>query len=1332
MSFLRSFLHLLLILSLTPTGVVSATGPLIDRDTITGTLIGRVLTATQEPFRGVRVRVTNLETGNSRATLTDFEGRYRIAFIPLGLYSIEAILDGYFVSRPARQPIKVQLNLLVEALPDIILSLMALAATTPAPTPTPRPGEVAPGRLVSRFDATRRLNFDERQLSALPLSRIRSFDDLALLAPGVAPAPEVTGNTGPGVGAGIGIAGQFAVNGQRARSNNFAVDGSDNNDEDVGVRRQGFVSLVPQSIESVREVQIVTQLWDSEQGRNAGSQVNAVSRSGSNQIHGTLYDFFSHRRLNARDFFDYSAGPAGYPLLATAVDGYEDGQAINPVRIPVNVRLNPNAPGTPVILPNPSEDENKFQRQQFGASIGFPIKRDKTFAFASIERQQIKNGRETHFSVPTVAERGFLGFGATGFITTDSNGVQRIFTPTFVAGDAAFSLFPFPNNPIGPYGENTFTQVLQGGGNGTIFSLRFDHTLRSSTSGTNHLVTGRYNLTDDSRLIPAVGGAIFSGVKPKTSTQNVSLFLNSQLNRRLSNQLRGSYGRSRLGFDEVRERSLSPSRLVSREPFLLNRPLLLNGSDPRFVATFVDYFLRPITDDSAEQHLGPVGQVTVAPFSPVGADAYLLPQGRVSNTYQLADTAVVFRGKHNLRLGFDLRRTQLNSFLNRNFRPQVTFGGVPDLTGATLFDSVYANNRSLIRSLSQFGATPGFFTGSDLAALGLPTGIFQSLSELEPPDSSIGLRFWQYHFFGTDQWRLTSSFTLTYGLRYEYNTVPREVSGRIERTFALDSLPAPDPSISLCQPFSNCSLTFPNAQLLGSYAATIGELGKIIGGRQTIYEPDRNNFSPHIGFAVDPFARTRQAGKTVIRGGASINYDPALGNVVSQSRNVYPNFVPLNVDANTFSYASGLFFIPGQTGAFAIFNPKFIPIDLIRAQRIERYGLIENGQLSGIGVPGVAFPQLSGLLFAPPAVNLAGVEFPSGGGLAFTLPEQRLRSPYAIHFNVQAEREFKSQLLVNLGYIGTRGVKLTRFRTPNGGINSITLPIDPLGLTQFPGGGRIPAAVAVPPSGFTNGREDLGRLNPRLGSYTIFDSSAASSYHSFQASVQKRYTHGFQISGVYTWSHAIDEVSDVFDVAGAFVLPQDDRDLRAERGSANFDVRHRFVVSLVSELPILNRFNNAKGAAGALFGGWRLSLVSTHQSGQPFTVNSSLDVNLDGNLTDRLDHLRGIRISDNGRLRLELSPGTKPLDLLAPLGENGSVGRNVFRGPSFHETNVALDKSVRVWKEQSLTLRFEVFNIWNRPQFALPVRILEAPAFGTSVETHREARQVQFAIKYSF
>src|SRR5262249_17344389 len=126
-------------------------------------------------------------------------------------------------------------------------------ATPPVPLVPPEPGLLTADsslrEMVETQTATRGGIFDRRELFYLPLPGIRSFDNLAFLLPGVAPPPETLGSTsGPGIGAGIGTSGEYSVNGIRSRGNNFVVDGSDNNDQDVGVRRQGFTALIPQTV----------------------------------------------------------------------------------------------------------------------------------------------------------------------------------------------------------------------------------------------------------------------------------------------------------------------------------------------------------------------------------------------------------------------------------------------------------------------------------------------------------------------------------------------------------------------------------------------------------------------------------------------------------------------------------------------------------------------------------------------------------------------------------------------------------------------------------------------------------------------------------------------------------------------------------------------------------------------------------------------------------------------------------------------------------------------------------------------------------------------------
>ncbi|MDX2039907.1 MAG: carboxypeptidase-like regulatory domain-containing protein [Acidobacteriota bacterium] len=1316
------------------------TEPYAKFDTITGSVSGKVVlgeagkkfpqteTHLRPPVAGVKARLTNLETGTSRTITTDAKGEYRFPLVPMGNYKVEIFREGYYLVNEdeiSQKTVTVKLNDLTKYLPDAqmvqgVKPPPAIAATqtpTPKPTPAPQTAPVAKegyaGQLANLTDSTRRSNADEQMVALMPLANIRSFDDLATLAAGVAPPPQVKGVAGPGIGAGIGTAGQFSVNGARARSNNFTVDGSDNNDEDVGVRRQGFVALVPQSVESVKEIQIVTHLWDAEHGRSIGSQVNAVSKSGTNQVHGSVYDFFNHSSLNARNFFDYSAKNAQpYQLDALAIGSFVNGQPANTRRIPV--RLD----GQQIVLPNPSQDKDQFQRNQGGGTIGFPILKERTFFFGSFEQQNIKARQETHFAVPTVAQRGFLGFGATGFTATDRLNRRQTFFPTFIAGDSVMSLFPFPNNPIGPYGENTFTQVLPSDANATIYSLKLDHNFNLFSQAT-HALTARYNFTDDEKQVPVVGGALFSGVIPSVRTQNLSLFLSSQFSGSRANQFRASYGRTALTFAELRDSFLQQSRFLPQEPYLLNARRLLNlssppsdGSPPQFVS-----YASSSANFTADGNLGPIGQLVVSPFSPLGLDVYLFPQARANNTIQIADTLSLFRAEHSYKFGFDIRRTQLNSFLNRNYRPQVVFGGSPDLTN--LFD------QAPLQNISQFGPTPGYFSGADLASLGIPTGIFQSLA-IGAPNSSIGLRLWQLNFFANDNWRARRGLTLDYGLRYELNTVPREVNSRIENTFALNNLPTADNTLRIRAGLSNQVLS--NQDLLNSYTATINSLRQTFNGRDSIFDPDRNNFGGHIGFAWDPMAASpTQSGKTAIRGGIGAYYDLTLGSVVSQSRNVFPNFVPFNADAGSFAYFQQLFFQPGETGTQAIYNPGFIPIDVVNPNgNFTRFPLIQNGQLNAIQLPSGVLPQVLGLLFNPANTNPIsnGIRLPSGGGLAYTLPDNNLRAPYTLQFNLQVERELFNDLLLNVAYVGTRGIKLTRFRTPNGGPNSITLPIDPLGLNT-----NSLQAIALPPlSNIATG--SFQRPNPNLGAFTIFDSSAASIYHSLQTTATKRFSQGYQLTAAYTWSHAIDDVSDVFDVAGAFVLPQDDRALQLERGNANFDIRHRLAMSLIGNLPFTGRFNSAKGAKGAVLGGWQFSSLLTYQTGQPFTVNTGLDVNMDGNLTDRLHTLNGLTVMDDRRVKLQLE--TTSVNLLAPLGSNGRIGRNTFRASGVGRTDLAIVKNFQLGGSHYIVFRTEAFNLFNRTQFGVPVRILEAPSFGQSVDTQIAPRQIQFALKYVF
>src|SRR2546425_908063 len=347
----------------------------------TGSFQGSVSNKSGAPIPGATIEIKNVESGVQRSRASDKDGKFVESLLGPGEYEITISAQGY-KSRTLREIVYATQPNQIIPLP-VTLEPEAVAEATPAPTgspqpvaiasPTPRPAPSIEGvssEPLNTTDARRNGAFTMDQVEALPLggtTLTRSFDELALLLPGVAPPPETQGNvSGPGVGPGVGSAGQFAVNGMRSRSNNFTVDGSDNNDEDIGVRRQGFIGLVPQSIESLQEFQIITALADARFGRNAGGQVNALSKTGSVNFHGTFYGFLTDHRLAARDFFDQNGGPSSFTLTRTI-----DNSA---------VLLN----GQPLRVSTAARQSNPFTRTQTGTALGgrLPVTSNSYF-FAS-------------------------------------------------------------------------------------------------------------------------------------------------------------------------------------------------------------------------------------------------------------------------------------------------------------------------------------------------------------------------------------------------------------------------------------------------------------------------------------------------------------------------------------------------------------------------------------------------------------------------------------------------------------------------------------------------------------------------------------------------------------------------------------------------------------------------------------------------------------------------------------------------------------------------------------------------------------------------------------
>ncbi len=314
---------------------------------VTATVSGKVEDATGAAIPGASITVTSLETGAARTATTVETGTYRVLSLPVGRYEVKAELTGF----KAALQTGVTLTVGQEAVVNLKLEV---GATQEEVTVT---GE-AP--IVNTTTASVSGLVGEREVKDLPLNG-RSFDNLITLNPG---AVLYNFKAGPSVGSGEGS--YFTVAGRRPSDNLFLMNGIEyTGSSNIGIT-PGGVSGQLLGIDAVREFNVLSDTYSAEYGKRAGAQVSVVTQSGTNQLHGAAFEFLRNSALDARNFFDVKAQPSD-------------------PRIP------------------------PFRRNQFGGSLGGPIKKDKMFVFGNYEGFRHTLGLSNVAFVPdNDARRGFM------------------------------------------------------------------------------------------------------------------------------------------------------------------------------------------------------------------------------------------------------------------------------------------------------------------------------------------------------------------------------------------------------------------------------------------------------------------------------------------------------------------------------------------------------------------------------------------------------------------------------------------------------------------------------------------------------------------------------------------------------------------------------------------------------------------------------------------------------------------------------------------------------------------------------------------------------------
>jgi hypothetical protein len=352
-----------------------------------------------------KINITDVSRSLIREALTDNNGFYRLPDLPPAVYRVSSAAPG-FVSTTAPE-----LALEVNAQSRVDFHLLIVgqeqSVTVHATEAVVATGSSELGMVI-----------DQDRISGLPLNQ-RDFLRLALLTPGVASPVE---------GSELSSRGAFAMhaNGGREEYNDFLLDGVDNNDQDTNRY------VLQPSVDSVEEFKIATNSYSAEYGRNAGAQVNVITRSGSNKVHGFGYEYLRNRVFDATNSFD-------------------QGQAA------------------------------KLIRNQFGGGIGGPVRKDQTFFFVSVDALRGRLGFSQYGTVPTLAERqgDFSGLGPVIDPFTQQPFPNNQIPASRVSPLAAkvLALFPLPNEP-GTSG-NYFGQPVEQDAN-TQFLARLDHKFHDS------------------------------------------------------------------------------------------------------------------------------------------------------------------------------------------------------------------------------------------------------------------------------------------------------------------------------------------------------------------------------------------------------------------------------------------------------------------------------------------------------------------------------------------------------------------------------------------------------------------------------------------------------------------------------------------------------------------------------------------------------------------------------------------------------------------------------------------------------------------------------------
>jgi Carboxypeptidase regulatory-like domain len=1227
-----------------------------------GRVLGRVSDPTGAVLSGAKVTLTNEATNVSRNGLTNDSGDFSFVDVVPGTYTLQYELTGF--KKNVQKSVIVDVNQVVTL--NSTLQIGGSQETVEVTSEAPQ---------VDTTSTQLGAVINDRSVNELPLNTRDTYQFLQL-QPGVQAQLGSSGTTF----AGSDDPGSVSVNGGRTRANNFSVNGGDANDQFVNT------PTIEPTPDAVEEFRVITNTFDAEYGRNSGSVVNVITKSGTNQFHGNVYEYFRNTILDAR----------GYP----------------------------------------DTTKPQLNQNQFGGTFGGPIRKDRTFFFLSYEGRRIRDGVPGNLlNVPTAGEfggdfsdaGGFTpGFGISDQFVADvlngrtgcTNAILAVPTAvTPAAGVDWSSVFPtgvIPTACQDPVAANLLQKYVPAANVGSSqnqvvpvgtinadqFTFRLDHTISNHQN-----FTAYYYFNDNRELDPydtfEAAGANTTGFGNLNNLryQQWNFTHTWTINNAIVNEAHFTYMREgQLGYIKPQTTgSLTSTCTGAAATFCFTGTSDSSAITSEF-GTAANLGITP----------GLPASLTGVPYVNISGGASFgnnfegfLPQ--VGNSFQWSDGLTWVKGTHTFKFGVDVRRARFDQYYYF------------DVNGEYTFDNSGPN-----------AIIPG--DGDQYAEflLGLADGYTQGSGQRED------VRSFAAYPFAQDSWKIKPNLTLNYGLRWEYSPPMTDISGHVE-TFR----PGQNSTVYPCG-ITNSTTYWQNLGVANPTCANTGAAptGLVVPGdsgvpaamTSTYYK----SFAPRIGIAYSP----GHNGKTSIRAGWGLFYNPIEELVLAQFGAEPPfggSSSLSDVFFNTPFVNQGEFTAPNPFGGI-ITPTKSQPTDLslfrpillygefephLRSQYTTQYNLtiqreLSNSTMFQIGYVGSQGHRLLATHDINPSNPQTCLDMSNISAYYSNLGNQALAAAYGCGPTVEDSDWVLPANTIPTGYtLHMPYGSVAQYGPGNPALNLV-------GLRPYsspncnPTGAPFTAGTGCPVDG-----------TPVFTDVFAEDTIANSNYNALEMMVQKRFSHGLQFQAAYTFSRSIDDGS-------TFEETLDPFNYRASRGLSLFNSKQRFVISYDWELPV----RKYSGFAGKVLDDWEVSGITQFQSGFPIRLNTEDD----NELINSLFFLGTEAPSLNGPLQI-LNPKTNGGFYLnynqfsdPPLGQfNNGTQRTLCCGPGLEDWDFSVHKKISFSENQYVQFRAEIFNVFNRTNFSNPDGGYSDGATGFGLITSAsDPRLLQFALKYFF